>query len=292
MKTYDVLIIGGGPSGLTAALYLLRAGASVLLIEKEAIGGQMAKSPLIENYPGLKGSGNVIADKLFATLNEFSNFQFALDTIDNLQYNGIDEKAHWIASGEFANYASKYVILSLGATPYTLNVPGSNANYVHYCATCDGPLYKDKTVAVIGDGNSAMQYALELSRYCSSVYICTLGDCFFGEKVLEDRIYASDNIVVLNNFNIALISDNTVVSDKNMSVKADGIFIAIGQKPNTDFVKDVVSMDEYGYIITDENMYAGQGIYAVGDCRWKDVRQVLTAMSDGVIAAVNIVKKL
>lgn len=286
---YDVAIIGSGPGGLTAALYLLRAGRSVVMFENGGLGGQLGKCPLIENYPGFNGSGMSLVVSIFDQLNNYDTFDFEpfdIATVENKD-NG------WYLTDVYGDeYDVKYVIYAAGASPIGLNVPGASLPNVHYCVTCDGPHYKDQNVVVIGDGNSALQYALELSRYCLSVCIVTLFDSFFGEKELIKQVEDKDNIIVFHNFNTAKITDKTVESDRGLVLKSQGVFIAIGQKPNTGFAAEhaYVSLDEHGYIITDETMRAQERFYVVGDCRRKDVRQVITAMSDGCIAAVNINK--
>lgn len=289
MKNYDVAIIGSGPGGLTAALYLLRAGRSVVMFENSGLGGQLGKCPLIENYPGFTGPGMSLVENILDQLNNYDNFDFEPFEIDTIT----KEDSGWYLIDEYADeYEVKYIIYAAGASSIGLNVPGATLPNVHYCVTCDGPLYKDQNVVVIGDGNSALQYALELSNYCLSVCIVTLFDSFFGEKELIKQVEGKDNIIVFHNFNTAKITDKTVESDRGLVLKSQGVFIAIGQKPNTGFAAEhaYVSLDEKGYIITDDMMRAQDHFYAVGDCRRKDVRQVITAMSDGCIAAVNINK--
>ena len=281
MRNYDVAIIGSGPGGLTAALYLLRAGRSVVMFEKEGLGGQLGRCPLIENYPGFTGPGGLLVNNIFDQLNLYDAFDF--EPLEVISLTKEDDS--WVLMDECEdNYTANYIIYAAGAS-----LPN-----VHYCATCDGPLYKDQNVVVIGDGNSALQYALELSNYCLSVCIVTLFNSFFGEKELINRIEDKDNIVVFHNFNTVKITDKTVESDRGLVLKTQGVFIAIGQKPNTGFAAEqaYVSLDDHGYIITDDTMRAEDRFYAVGDCRRKDVRQVITAMNDGCIAAVNINKEL
>ena len=289
MKNYDVAIIGSGPGGLTAALYLLRAGRSVVMFENGGVGGQLGRCPLIENYPGFSGPGMSLVENILYQLNVYDNFDFEPFEVDTI----VKKDCGWMLVDEYADeYEVKYIIYAAGASPIGLNVPGANLPNVHYCATCDGPLYIGQNVVVIGDGNSALQYALELSNYCLSVCIVTLFDSFFGEKELINRVEDKDNIVVFHNFKTVKITEKTVESSKGLLIKTQGVFIAIGQKPNTDFAatKAHVDLDERGYIITDDTMRAQDRFYAVGDCRRKDVRQVITAMSDGCIAAVNINK--
>lgn len=290
---YHVAIIGSGPGGLTAALYLLRAGRSVVMFEKEGLGGQLGRCPLIENYPGFIGPGGKLVDHIFAQLDQDKYYQFDFEPCEVVNLTKTENS--WFLTDDCGEtHEASYIIYATGASPIGLNVPGANLPNVHYCVTCDGPLYKDKDVAVIGDGNSALQYALELSNYCHGVSLITLFDSFFGEKELVNRVLDKNNIAVFHNFNTTKITSSTVESDRGVIVPAQGTFIAIGQKPNTGFAATEahVSLDEHNYIITDDTMRAQDRFYAVGDCRRKDVRQVLTAMSDGCIAAVTINKLL
>lgn len=289
MKNYDVAIIGSGPGGLTAALYLLRAGRSVVMFENGGVGGQLGRCPLIENYPGFSGPGMSLVNNILDQLNIYDTFDFEPFEITAV----VKEDSGWVLEDEYTDeYEVRYIIYAAGASPVGLNVPGASLPNVHYCATCDGPLYKGQNVVVVGDGNSALQYALELSNYCLSVCIVTLFDSFFGEKELIKRVEDKDNIVVFHNFKTIKITDKTVESEKGLLIRTQGVFVAIGQKPNTGFAAEHahVSLDERNYIITDDTMRAQDKFYAVGDCRRKDVRQVITAMNDGCIAAVNINK--
>ena len=287
---YDVAIIGSGPGGLAAALYLLRSGRSVIMFESGMLGGQLAKCPYIENYPGFVGKGIDLVNNIFDNLTTYSNFTFETSEIQALDELG----DYWHLHSEYDEiFYAKFIIVATGAHPIHLPVPGLDARNVHYCATCDGPLYTNKTVAVIGDGNSAMQYALELSTYCTLVYLIILFDHFFGEADLISRVYQKQSITVIPYFKTEEFRDGrTLISANGNEINVDGVFVAVGQVPSTSLLSGFGVCNDKGYVKTDTKMRALHNLYVVGDCREKDVRQVLTAMSDGCIAAVNINKQL
>lgn len=284
---FDTIIVGAGPAGLTAAIYLARAGKRVCLIDEEGVGGQMAKSPLIENYPGFKGSGLELADKMYDSIPIESRY-FVSERVFNINFNGNNFSAETIEGG---HYDAQSIIWAAGATPKRLNVSGEESDHVHYCVACDGWLYKNKEVAVIGDGNSALQYALALSEYCKRVYLLIPFDRFFGEEILINRVATESKITVYDNFmtdGIVDVNDRiSIHSRDNQFVAADGAFIAIGQEPDNTAVIRFVDMSK-GFI-SDTPM---RGFYAAGDCRAKKYRQVATAIADGAIAALDCIDYL
>lgn len=298
---FDSIIIGGGPAGLTTALYLLRANKKVLILEKENFGGQIANSPRLENYPSIKAiSGLDFANNLFDQVMDLGA-QFELEDVLNI----IRNEDKFIVHTNYNQYEGKTIILATGCKHKEMGLPHEKeltGKGISYCATCDGAFFKNEDVVVIGDANTALQYALNLSNYCKNVTICTLFDKFFGERKLIDALKTKNNIHVEHNLSLvsfngeneieSLTFKNTKTSEEKI-IPCKGVFIAIGQIPQNDQFKNLVDLDSRGFIITNEKMETKTpNVYAVGDCRVKDVRQVVTAISDGAIAAVEISKKL
>ena len=296
----DIIVIGGGPSGMTAALYALRSNKSVLILEKENFGGQIANSPKVENYPTIKEiSGLELSDKMFEQISELG-VQFELDEVLKIEKNnGI-----FVITGNYGTYESKAVIIANGVKHRTLGLPKEDnfiGNGIYFCAVCDGPMFKGQEVYLIGDANSALQYALLLSNLCSKVHMFTLFDGFFGEKVLQDQVNSKANIEVLNNMNCielkgeeslsGLVFENTKTKEK-YTYSTDNLFVAIGQVPHNEVFQNLVELDK-GFIVTDENMKTKtDGLFACGDTRKKEIRQVVTACNDGAVAAMSAVKYL
>jgi len=308
---YDVLIIGGGPAGITAAIYCARSNLKVALIDKGLIGGNPLNYLEIQNYPGLPGTTENLVDKFLEHLNQYDNieqFQF-----EEIEYVDLDNKVVKTADNEFTG---KKIIIATGSKPKMLNVPGEQEHIgkgVHYCAICDGPLYKDKRVAVIGGGNSACEEALGLAKICEHVYIIEYTDKLNAEQTTIDQINNTENTTVRLNTKVNEIFGGDKVeglnySNVNGALKVDlfveGIFIYIGMSPNLPNLKykkwNIGNLDEHfdtlGYLTTDlgkENCETKwPGVYAIGDIRSKRYRQVITAMSDGAIAAIHISKNI
>lgn len=295
--TKDIVIIGGGPSGLTSAIYALRAGKSVLLIEKEAIGGQIATSPRVENYPSIKEiSGIELSNNMFEQALSLG-MEFELDEISSISQI---EGSNFQIQGKYACYEGKSIIIATGVKHRHINVPGEDellGKGLSYCATCDGPFFKGEDVSVIGDANTALQYTLLLSQYCNKVYLNTLFDKFFGDKILVDQIKKRDNIIIRHNLSLKeFIYDDTLKGLKFEDTKTDevvefqvkGCFIAIGQVANNDIFKDLVELSPDGFIVVNEKMETKtKGIYAAGDCTKKQIKQLATAINDGAISAIN-----
>lgn len=299
-KMYDIIIIGGGPSGMTAALYALRANKSVLILEKENFGGQIANSPKVENYPTIKEiSGLELSDKMFEQITDLGA-EFELENVENIQKNG----EIFAVKGNYNTYEAKAVIIANGVKHRTMGLDNEEhliGKGVYYCATCDGPLFKGKEVYLIGDANTALQYALLLSGYCTKVHMFTLFGGFFGEKVLQDRVNARENIEVMNNMSLmkyvgtdrleGLVFQNTVTKEV-FEYKTDNVFVSIGQLPDNEKFSNLVDLDK-GFIVTDEDMKTKTpGLFACGDTRKKAVKQVVTACNDGAVAAMSAVKYL
>ena len=289
----DVIIIGGGPSGLSAALNLLRSGKSVLILEKEQFGGQIANSPRVENLPSIKEiSGADFASKFFDQVTELGA-EFELEEVLEIK----KENNLFKVKTNYNNYESKALIIASGVKHKKFNIPNEIAlegKGVSYCAVCDGAFYKDEDVCLVGDANTALQYTLLLSNYCKHVYLYTLFDKFFADKILVDRIYQKDNIIIKHNKSLKdivgkdkleklIFTDTKSNLDEELVVK--GLFIAIGQIPQNDIFKDYVDLNK-GFIIVNNKMETKTpGLFAVGDCIDKNMRQVATAVNDGSIAA-------
>ncbi|MBO5020133.1 MAG: thioredoxin-disulfide reductase [Clostridia bacterium] len=292
---FDTIIIGGGPAGYTAALYICRAGLDTLLLEKMSAGGQMTLTGDIDNYPGFEEGidGFTLGMKMQQCAERFgAKTEYA-------QVLSVDfsEKIKKIKT-EKGDILAKTVIIASGASPRTLGIQ-KEAEFigkgVHYCAHCDGRFYKDKTVAVIGGGNSAVADALYLSRLAKKVYLIHRRDQLRATKIYHEPLKKADNVEFIWNSTVDdFITQQRVVGVKIKNVNSgdiselfcDGVFISIGRKPETDFVKGILALDENGYIIADESTKTNiDGVYAAGDVRTKFLRQVVTAVSDGAVAA-------
>ena len=299
---YDVAVIGAGPAGLTAALYAARARLSTVVVEKMFPGGQAALTDIIENYPGFTEgiSGIQLADAMKRQAERFGA-EFTNGDVERIEKN--DDLFTVFLKGE--SIKAKTVILAAGAQPRKLGVKCEKeftGRGISYCATCDGAFYKDKPIAVVGGGDTAIQEALYLTRFASEIYVIHRRDQLRATKVLQERAFKNEKIKFVWDSVVKEIKgegtvDEVVVENvktgKLDSLRVDGIFIAIGHIPNTDFVKDLVQLNEQGYVITDAYMATNvPGIFAAGDMRQKDLRQVVTAVSDGAIAAVEAGKYL
>lgn len=297
---YDSIIIGGGASGMTCALYLLRNEKKVLLLEKENFGGQIANSPKVENFPSIKEiSGLDFSNNLFDQINDLG-VEFELE--DVLEIN--KENSIFVVKTNYNTYKAKTVVIANGVKHRTLNLPNEEnliGNGISFCAVCDGPMLKGKEAYLIGDANTALQYALLLSDYCSKVHMFTLFDKFFGDEMVIDKVNKKENIFVYRNMSLieykgenkleGLVFENTVDKTKS-EYKTDNVFIAIGQIPQNERFSNLVELDK-GYILVNEKMETKTpNVFAVGDTRKKEVRQLVTACNDGAIAALNIIKYL
>lgn len=293
---HDIVIIGAGPAGLTAAIYALRANKSVLVLEKESFGGQITYSPKVENYPGYNEiSGAELGEKLVEqALNLGAEIE--LDTVTGIKNPG----QYKIVQCEHGQYQAKAVIIASGSRHRQLGLAREDeftGNGVSYCALCDGAFYKGRAIAVIGGGNTALQDAVLLSDQCSKVTIIqNLGFCTGEERLLE-ILKSKKNVSFLYNTvveelegedQLSSIMLRDLESGKTSRFKLDGIFVAIGQQPDNKAFESVCKLDEQGFIIADESTVTSTpGIYAAGDCRTKKVRQVVTATGDGAVAAMN-----
>ncbi len=293
---YDVIIVGGGPAGLTAALYASRAGKKVLLVENYAIGGQASLTHKIENYPGIKSAPGFELTDIMSKQAESFGAEFLYDNIVSLSLEGEEKTIETEYSGSFS---AKKVILAMGARSRLLGIEREKeliGSGVSYCATCDGGFYKGKDVAVVGGGDTALTEALYLKELASKVYIIHRRNEYRGSASLVTQIKEASNIVeVLDSQITALegspleaieVKNNT--TERLTKISVNGLFVAVGSNPQTKLVEGVVSLED-GYIITDEEMFTNvEGVLAAGDIRKKSLRQVVTACSDGAIAASHI----
>ena len=294
-KIYDMIIIGGGPGGYTAALYGARAGLSVLVIEKLSAGGQMALSPMIDNYPGFDEGidGFSLGQKMLAGAERFGA-QTLLAEVTGLELSA-PVKTVRTTEGDFE---SRTVILSTGADPKNLGLPNEEAlvgRGVSHCAACDGMFYKGKTVVVVGGGNTAAADALQLSRICEKVIIVHRRDTLRATKVYHQPLLVAPNVEfhwnsavteLLQNGRLTGVKVRNLLTGEEQEIAADGIFVSIGRKPNSWLVQGQLELDEAGYIVAGESTATSlPGVFAVGDVRTKNVRQIVTAAADGAVAA-------
>ncbi len=288
MLTFDTIVIGAGPAGLAASLYLKRAGIEVLLIDKDAPGGQMLKTSKIENYLGFKSiNGAELA------LNMFNHVKSNDIPFEFSEVISVDKKGSgFVVKTPDKHFSCKHVVIATGRMPNKLHLPDEDKiQGVSYCAVCDGSFYKNKIVGVVGGGNSAYTNALYLSDLCEQVYIFVRGEVK-AEEELINRVRNRDNIVVLKNTQIIkLISENNKLKGVNLAderkLKLEGLFIAIGGKPKINFIKNIELEKEY--IKVDSKMRTSlKGVYACGDVIYKDYYQIATAIGDGAVAALSI----
>ncbi len=288
---YDLIIVGGGPAGMTAALYALRNGKTALVIEKAGFGGQITYSPKVENYPGtLSMSGNEFAEAL----------------LDQIMAQGADvelEEVNEIVPGstitvktkEGSSFESKAVVLATGVKHRMLGLAGEDlavGNGISFCAVCDGDFYKNQTVVVAGGGNSALQEAILLSAKCAKVIVLQDMDHFTGEKKLQEILFAKDNVESHTSVKITglIVNDSGVFKGVETSAgkfECDGMFEAIGLIPENDNYKNVADLNSFGYFNSGEDCKTKTpGIFVAGDARSKSIRQITTAISDGAVAAM------
>lgn len=294
MKQYDLIIVGGGPGGYTAALYGARAGLRTLILEKMSAGGQMGLTSQIENYPGFPEGvdGIELADRMQLQA-ERNGAETMYAEVTSLQLQG-DVK---LVKTTEADVEAKTVVIATGANPRTLGLEREQAltgRGIHYCAHCDGMFYRGKTVAVVGGGNSAVADALHLSRLAKKVYLIHRRDRLRAERIQEQALREAENIEILWNTTVEALLESgrlngVVLRDARNGAKRelalDGLFVSVGRVPVTELVKGQLELDGAGYIMADETTQTSiPGVFAVGDVRTKALRQVVTAVSDGAVA--------
>ena len=295
-KEYDIIIIGGGPAGLTAGLYTSRARLDTLLIERALIGGQIVTTDKVENYPGFEQgiSGPELARQMEAQAKRFG-LEITSGRVVSAEDKG-DSKSVRLEDGN--EYICKAIIVASGAEPSKLEVEGEDkyrGRGVSYCATCDGAFFKNLKIAVIGGGDSAIEEALFLTKFASDVYVVHRRNELRATKILQERLFANPKIKMIwdsvvekiegDDFIKGVLLKNVKTQKKNL-LNVDGIFIYVGTRPNTEFLPNSIKLNEKGYIMTDDNMSASvPGIFAAGDIRAKLLKQVSTAVGDGATAA-------
>lgn len=297
---YDTIIIGAGPAGLTAGIYARRGGLTTVIIEKQSVGGQAQNAADIQNYPGIPSTSGF--DLCYAMMNQCTTFgaDFVFDTISQINLDG-EVKKVTLSSG--AEIEGKTVIIASGASARKLGVENENefiGKGVSYCATCDGAFFKGKTVAVIGGGNTAAEDALYLEKLAKKVYLVHRRDALRADKILCDRLEKSGVSIIWDSVveslsgedKIAQVTLKNIKTDALTPLSVDGVFVAIGEIPNSQLFENVEKTPS-GYIVTNDVMRTNiDGVYAVGDVREKSLRQVVTACADGAIAADDIIKSL
>ena len=298
----DLIIIGCGTSGMTAAVYALRNNKSVLILESTAVGGQIAFSPKVENFPTYKEiSGQDLSDKMFEQVLNLGA-EFELEEALKIEKG---EDGIFTVTTDYGSHRSRAVIIATGAMQKHIGIAAEDrllGKGVYYCAICDGAFYKGKEVALIGDGNTAMQSAIMLSAICTKVYMLTWFDKFFGDESHVTKIRNTENIVVMPNTNVVDFLGKDHLEGVKVVRRDDGsefildvpaVFVAIGQVPDNKRFENVVELDKQGYILADEGMNTKtEGVFVAGDTRKKAIRQLTTAANDGAIAALSAISYL
>ena len=294
---HDIIVVGGGPAGMTAALYALRNGKSVLVIEKESFGGQMTQSPKIENYPGkLQVSGMELADEMMNQILE-QGADIEIETVAGISRDG----EGWIvATEEGGAYKAKAVVIATGVKHRMLGLPGEDdlvGDGVSYCAVCDGDFYTDKVVCVVGGGNSALQDAILLSEKCNEVIMLLRRQVFRGEEKLQEVLLSHPNVstrmdvvissVIAGSNGLEAVEIANRTTGEKQRVDCDGLFVAIGLVPENGAFAELADLNDWGYFDSDESCTTKTpGIFVAGDCRNKEIRQITTASADGAVAAL------
>ena len=285
-RVYDMIVVGGGPAGYSAALYGARAGLSVLVLEKLSAGGQMALTDSIDNYPGFDEGidGFSLGEKMQMGAERFGA------VTELAEVYAVDLKAApKVLNTSEGVFLGRSVVIATGAGPRELGIPGEQ-NRAHYCAACDGMRYRGKTVAVIGGGNSAVGDALQLARIAKKVYVIHRRDSLRAEKIHQDSLRSAENVeIIWNSAPLEMSESGILIEDvrtgEKTLVECDGVFVSIGRKPATGLVAGQLELDKAGYIVADESTKTSiPGVFAAGDVRTKALRQVVTAVADGAMA--------
>lgn len=294
---YDSIIIGAGPAGMTAAIYLARANKKVLIIEKETIGGQISSSPLVENYPGYEGiSGSVLANNMYNQVDKLG-VDIELDEVTDI----MPGKLHTVKTLD-NEFKTRTVIIATGVKYRLLGLENEIeliGNGIHFCVSCDGAFYKGKHVAVIGGGNTGIINALALADMCEKVYLIQDKDKLTGEKILQDKLKQKVNVEVITNSVVSkIIGDDKLEKiiikngKKENEIVVDGMFISIGLMPQSDFLKGIIDLDKFNYAVSFDTKTKIDGIFVAGDIRTKPFRQITTAVNDGTTSALYALEYL
>ena len=298
---YDVIIIGGGPAGLTAALYASRARLKILLVESFSVPGQAVITDCIENYPGFPDGigGFELIEKFKKQVQKFGS-EFKTGEVKKIEELKEKNLKGWKVRLGDKIYSSLSLIIASGAKPKKLGVNGEDrlrGSGISYCATCDGAFYKDKDIVVVGGGDTAVEEALFLTRFGKKVILIHRRDHLRATKILQERVstnkkmeivWDSNVIEILGEDKVKAVKVKNIKTKEEKDISCEGVFIFVGYTPNTDFVKDILKLDKKGYIVTDDDMKTlKEGLFASGDCRKKLLRQVVTACGDGATAAFS-----
>lgn len=294
-EIYDMLIIGGGPAGYTAALYAARAGLSTIVFEKLSAGGQMALTHEIDNYPGFTDGidGFTLADKMKNQAERFG-VKTIYSEVRGLELSGSPK----VVKTSRDTFLAKTIVLAMGANPRELGLENEKeliGRGVSYCAACDGMFYRGKRVAVVGGGDTAAVDAILLSRVAEKVIVIHRRDSLRATKIYHEPLFTAENVEfcwdsvvteILSNEKVSGLKLENLKTGEKSEIAVDGVFVSVGRKPATEFLKGVIDLDENGYIIADESTKTNiEGVFAVGDVRSKALRQIVTAVSDGAVGA-------
>lgn len=299
---YDMIIIGSGAAGLAAAIYGMRARLSTIIIEKQPMsGGQIINTYDVDNYPGLPGIGGFDLAMKFREHADALGAQFVMEQVQSVELSGATKKVVTDAN----TYEGRTVVIATGATHRKLQIPGEKkltGMGVSYCATCDGAFFRGKEVAVIGGGDVALEDALFLARGCSKVYLIHRRDTFRGAKVLQEKVFATENIEILwdtvpeeikGEQQVEALSLSNKKTKETSEISVQGVFVAVGIEPNTELFSGILDMDESGYIKAgEEGVTSMPGVFAAGDVRTKQLRQIITAAADGANAVTSVERYL
>lgn len=299
---FDTLILGGGPAGLSAAIYAARGACTTAIIDTSMLGGQPTNYLELENYPGFGLiDGFDLMEKFEQHVDKFGVAKFPMQEIESVD---LTSKIKTIVTKE-ANFQAKTVIIATGAQPKKMEIPGEQeftGRGVSYCAVCDGAFYKEKTVAVVGGGNAAVEEAMYLTKFADKVYIIHRRDALRADKIVQERAFKNEKIEfifdtipkeVLGNNTVHKLVIENVKTKEVTNLEVDGVFPYIGYNANTEAFNGQLKQDNAGFIITDETMQTSvDGVFAVGDVRTTPLRQVITAAADGAVGAVHAIKYL